>query len=250
MATKHILALLLILLMVSITPASAIRISENTGNLDNSAYQTQQTTNNDLEINGMTTDLDNIQSLINRINYDVENLKSDSKRLVTLWWNPWCWKITFGLIKDIFIQLKDIRISAKELRKIANEMRLEAEKIESENAQNNTNYIENESQSYVNAKEMSKELEKRLSVKFTPEPLKDNIKEGDIVQYKSQDKYYRYLSVYKIDANESFAVLEGSEGKRINVEKNRLYNIVAYKLVTSGPVNIKYVTSEANRIQL
>jgi VCBS repeat-containing protein len=76
-----------------------------------------------------------------------------------------------------------------------------------------------------------------------------DFKTGDIVQYKSQDKYYRYLQYIKTDKSTNTVQLKGAYNKNMIVPLDQFDTNTQLKLTTKNHINSSQVVNQAYQIQ-
>jgi hypothetical protein len=238
MRSKYVIALFFVFLVVSLTPASALSIVGT----------------NDKAVDNNNPSTDNIQEQMDQIQPQIAILKGESNSLIAklnrlkcIWYKPWCWGEASVLLKEMGTIIIQIRTTSNKLKGISEKLRSDSEKLYAE-VQNSYKTIDSTPNHIEDAKLMSKKLEERLKVAFTTTPA-NGLMVGDVVQYKSQNKYYRYLRVLRMEENEDFVVLEGT-GKNITVNKAQLSDLIVLKLIPSEPINGTKVVSTANQIQV
>ena len=237
MGNRNIILLLCVFLILSIIPACAINIAATNYEDDNYNNRTK---------NKIQEQLDLLKPQIDTINNDTNSLKDKSNRFKSIWYKPWYWGEAATLVKDMVILIYELQKTSGKVQETSDNICLEAKKLKTgdlneTNTTNVTKYYDK------NAEFISKKLEERLNITFTP-TQSNGLAVGDVIQYKSQNKYYRYLTVVRMVKNESSVVLEGSPGKNITINKAQLSKTL--KLVPSISINGTLVVLAANNIQL
>jgi hypothetical protein len=228
------LVFLVIILIISITPASATQIRQGTGNnsvLWLSDLLNKETGNNNTVYNINETEfyqyqIDQLNEEINndsdKLNEKIEELNKISK-----------WKI-FKLLKkakEIKSITQDIETKTQNLENLTNKLNDQVKSLGSSLEVDGDSYINNvdNPECEKDASTMAQELTKRLGTNFTAKDVDTSeLKKGDIIQYLSQGKYPRYLVVQDIKNNTEgllgntpidmpMLVLKGSGDKLIEV---------------------------------
>ena len=133
-----------------------------------------------------------------------------------------------------------LKENAEKIRKNANQMQ-NLQKLDN-NINNDTNVDKN---AWANADNMIKNLggySKSFSINKA-----ENLTKGDIVQYKSQNRYYRYLQYIKTEKNGN-VVLRGNQKKVIIISLKDLKKM-KYKLTSKTPINSSEIVTASYNIQ-
>ena len=231
------LCLCIVFLIVSITPASATIIGHLTGN-NNTASTVQKKEGLKQSIQNDQNQMDQLTEEINKdtddINVKLEKLKDTPK-----------WRI-FRLIK-IVLDMEDTSKSIK--HKID---RLDTLTKNFVNKQNlfDSNYTNDSSSGdeMTNAQNMAKELESNLNIYFEVTGCGGNYNVGDIVQYRDNNGYYRYVAIN--NTTENSITLEGKDHQLLTLTKATANNRIVYKLNPDTPINSYSVIDNAYNIQL
>jgi hypothetical protein len=232
---KHFLIFNILILVLSITPVSAVEISEVNTN------STMQDVNQSLilEINSQEKELKSFTDELNNHNAVIHDSLSYIK---SNWWKFWKWGTVFDTIDKINSETQKISDTASKLNEIAIKLQKNSEVLE-ENIKRDNN-----SQSPKDLKDadhMVNNISQRLNLNMRACNA-TNLTEGDIVQYKSQGKYYRYLKYVKTENNN--VILEGSKNKHIIVSKEEFETRTNLKFITNCTNNSKII-NEAYKIQ-
>ena len=183
---------LVIILIASITPATAALIHEaqSTNNSTDLVQNKMEDVNTNLDV--VEEDMNEIQEYTNSLNGDLNYIKNRARDYN---WKFWKWS---GISKDIMGALRNLVSNAKKLEKPANKLTEDALKLK-ETATLLSNTQDSNPTNYEDANQMAGELGKHFNTTFTAETVSANdVKKGDIVQYISQGKYPRYLKVVDI----------------------------------------------------
>ncbi|WP_048190365.1 hypothetical protein [Methanobacterium sp. SMA-27] len=243
---------LVIILIVSITPACATQMGEANGNNSTlwlTDFLNEWTGNNNTVANINETEF--YQYQIDRLNEEINN---DSDKLtvkIDEFNNIPKWRI-FKLLnkaKEIEPIAKDIKTKAQNLENLTNKLNDQVESLGSSFEVDGDSYINNvgNPECEEDASIMAQELTKRLGTNFTVKDVDaSELKKGDIVQYLSQGKYPRYLVVQDIKNNTEgllgnipidvpMLVLKGSGDKLIEVPSiNKCIQVYTRNEVDTG----------------
>lgn len=237
MVGKNFLIINIVILVLSITPVSAFEISQN-GSTDNSNSS------------------DYIDSLISKINSDENELQSSKDELdnhnaviddslsyiKSNWWKFWKLGTVFNKIDLIQSETQKISDIASKLNETALKLQKNSEELEENLKQNNNSQNPND---LKDANQMISKLNQHLNLNITT-GNSNNLTTGEIIQYKSQNKYYRYLKYIKTENNN--VILEGSRNKLITVSQEEFLRNSNLKFITNNSSNSKIV-NEAYKIQ-
>jgi len=235
MIGKNFLIFSISILVLSITPVSAVEISEQTANAAN------QNTNESLisainseqkELQNSTDEVENYNAVIND---SLSYIKSN-------WWKFWKWGTILDKIDLINSNAQKISDAATGLNETAIKIQKNSEQLEENLKQDNNTQSPND---LKDADQMINKLNQRLNLNLITDSA-NNLTEGDIVQYKSQNKYYHYLKYVKTENNN--VILEGSKNKHIIVPKEEFETRTNLKLITNCTNNSKII-NEAYKIQ-
>lgn len=191
----EVFCVFVIVLVVSITPSSAALIYQSS---DNSLSRSSVVDNViDQDVNG-------IESSVNVINGDLDYVKSRSKDYD---WRFWKWPAITSDILGAFSQMTSTSINMKgTVDNLNKNIKTSKNTPSSSNDVYNTNVTED-------AADMATVLSKRLKTTVTVEKVDaNNIKQGDIIQYVSQDKYLRYLEVKNVS--------NANNAKKVRTDEN------------------------------
>jgi|GEM_PF-2677732 len=235
MIGKNFFIFSILILVVSITPVTAVEISHN--------YSINHTNNTDSLITSINEDTSKIQSTTDEINNNKNIIEDDLNYIQSNWYKFW----KYGTIID---KLNDITDKSKELSNKASELNQTASRMQDTSKQLEENLNENETHENPNdrkdAEHIISTLNQRLSTVISISNI-TNLTEGDIIQYKSQNKYYHYLKYVKTENNS--VILEGSKNKLITVSNEEFKNGSTYKLNMDTPYNNSQIINEAYKIQ-
>ena len=241
MRNRYVIAMFVVFLIVSLTPASAINIA----GINNKVVKNSNPTTDNIQI-----EIDQLQPELNELNSDMASLNVKADQLKNIWYNPLHWNEAIITVNELCSIANSMQITSNKLHETSKKIELESTKLESQSQTELKQNKENKSTAEENAELISQELKKRLNIGFKYTPTSNNFMVGDIVQYKSLNKYYRYLTVVRNEKTENFVVLEGSSGKNITVNKEQLTGLATLKLVPQKPINSTKIISTANTIQL
>ena len=241
MRNRYAIAIFVVFLIVSLTPASAINIA----GINNKVVKNSNPTTEDIQI-----EINQLQPELNELNNDMASLNVKANQLKNIWYNPLHWKKAIITVSEMCSIANSMQITSNKLQETSKKLNLETAKLESQSQTELKQNKENKSTAEENAELISLELKKRLKIGFNYTPTSNNFMVGDIVQYKSLNKYYRYLTVVRNEKTENFVVLEGASGKNITVNKEQLKGLATLKLVPQKPINSTKIVSTANTIQL
>jgi len=177
----RVLIFFVIFLVISVTPASAVLISET---------NTKEGADTEVLYNTINNDINNLKSGTGSLNNDVDYIKSRARDIS---WKFWKWP---GIISDVVGAGYNILATSNKL------------KCPSYNLNNNINKLLDKAGNVQsdeglydlnNANEMADYLIMKYGVNFTLKNVSiSDIKKGDVIQYLSQDKYPRYLEVVDV----------------------------------------------------
>ena len=227
---------LVIILIVSITPATAIQIGQSTGN--GSTLWLSDLLNKEKGNNNTVYNINEIEFYQYQIDQLNEEINNDSDKLnvkIEEFNNIPKWRI-FKLLKkakEIEPIAKDIQTKTKNLENLTNKLNDQVESLGLSLEVDGDSYINNvgNPECEEDASTMAQELTKRLGTNFTAKDVDaSELKKGDIVQYLSQGKYPRYLVVQEIKNNTEgllgntpidvpMLVLKGSGDKLVEVPR-------------------------------
>jgi len=235
---RNFLIINILILVLNIVPASAVQISEY--NNTNSSTSQNNTESLISSINSETKDLQTSSDEIDKhngvINDSLSYIKSN-------WWKFWKWGNIVNKINEINSETQKITNLTSVLNTTAVKIQKDSEKLEKNFNQDNINGNPND---IKDARQMINKLQERLNVNISI-GNNTNMSQGDIIQYKSQDKYYHYLKYVKTENNN--IILEGSKNKLITISQNEFNNKTILKLITKTPSNNSKIINEAYKIQ-
>lgn len=238
MIGKNFLIVSILILVLSITPISAVEISENNGT--DSSNSSEVT---DSLISAINSDEKELQSSVDKLNISNNVIDNDLSYIKSNWWKFWKWGNILDKINDINSETQKIASTASELNVTASRMQINSEQLEKNSKQDALNQNPND---LKDANQMISKLNKRLNIVINT-TNSNNLTEGDIVQYKSQNKYYHYLKYIKTENNN--VILEGSKKKVITVSQDEFNNGTSLKLITNTSYNNSKIINEAYKIQ-
>lgn len=93
---------------------------------------------------------------------------------------------------------------------------------------------------------MASKLKDHFMVEFNVYPV-DVLSAGDVVQYKSQNKYYRYLQF--VESKEGNVELKGAYNTPVKIPVSGFDKAAKLKLKPVSPVNSSHVVNEVYYIQ-
>lgn len=224
-----ILCFLVVFLVASITPASATMLGQTDITLlqnNEQKDELKQTIGNyQNQIDQLTLELKNDSD---NLNLKAEEIKNTPK-----------WRI-FRIIKKAY-ELKDM---ANNLIDKTNNLETLTKNLEStqsqlDNIEGNENSIISDPS--LNAQNMANKLQSSLNAPFEVNACNGTLMIGDLVLYKTNNGYYRYLRVNNITENNF--ILEGKDKQLISVSKDQIGKIL-YVLKT-GMASDSYNGAEA-----
>lgn len=238
MIGKNFFIINLVILVLSITPVTAVEISESNGanNLNNSV-------NTDYLISSINSEEKELQNSVDKLNITNTDISDDLSFIKSNWWKFWKWATILDKLNDITSETQNIANMASEINVTASKMQKDSELLEIISKQDDMNQNPND---LIDANQMIKKLNNRLNINISTDNS-NNLTEGDIIQYKSQNKYYHYLKYVKTENNN--VVLEGSKNKLITVSQNEFKNATSIKLMTNTSSNSSKIINEAYKIQ-
>jgi len=235
MVGKNFLIITVVILVLSITPVSAVEISEL--NTNSSMQNVNQSLI--LEINSQEKELKSFADELNNHNAVIHDSLSYIK---SNWWKFWKWGTVFDNIDQINSETQKISETAFKLNETAIKLKKNSEELEENLKRDNNSQNPNDQK---DADQMVNNINQRLNLNIMAGNAK-NLTEGDIVQYKSQGKYYHYLKYLKTENNN--VILEGSKNKHIIVSKEEFETRTNLKFITNCTNNSKII-NEAYKIQ-
>lgn len=197
------LIFLVIILVVSITPASAGLANASNGNVNTIPKivipsKSEISDDNETSLKTIEQDTNEIQNYADSLDNDLNYVKH---RADDYNWKFWKWpKIT----KDILKTVPQIINTSDKLKGSVDKLNNEVENLGSSLEVDSDSYINNvdNPKCEKDARAMADKLTDREGTTFTVKNINaGELKKGDIVQYLSQDKYPRYLAVQEIKTN-------------------------------------------------
>ncbi len=212
---KNGFILLVVLLIVSIVPVSAAKMSEvlNNGN------------NIDEKLSTINTNSNEIKKVEDEITKHAANINDSANYIKDNWWKFWQWSEVSKHISTINSESKQLEANATDIQNKA--------QIITENSEEQVNQGNN---SYEDAQSMAKQLKDHFKIAFNIfKTSPSELKSGDIVQLETEKGYYRYLIFDKIDKENGFALFNGSNGKVNQIHVEQLPSLVKLKLTPNNP---------------
>lgn len=220
----RVLIFFIILLVISIAPASAMQMS---------GVQDISTDINEIKKNQAQLD-----PMLGSMCRDTEYINSRVGFTRDNWWKFWKWKEIWGIFTV------EVPGKAQNLKYSADQMKPYVENIEQNAANIKTTATKtaddtNDSQPQTITNNMTARLTDKLGINLMAITILDSnaLKEGDVIQYYSQNEYERYLSIHKIDVNDDFVVLKGVNGTLITVSKSDFKKNAQLQITTSLNTN-------------
>ena len=182
-----------IFLIISITPASAGLVGDYGNDTDQNGVRAVDDKDRFTGIeNSIENETNKIDGYMTGLNGDISYIK---KRSGDFTWKVWKWP---NIINDIICSMGNVLITAEKIQKLANDLKVSAQKLEA-SKNSSSDYVVTDQDLFGDANQMAVALTEKLDTKVTAKTVSNNeIKEGDIVQYLSQDQYPRYLIVKNI----------------------------------------------------
>jgi VCBS repeat-containing protein len=241
---KNFFILWTIFLILSITPACAAEIG---GEINNKIVDSQ--TNADEITNSINSDTDELETNYNEMKIHTDRMDNSLEYIKSNWYKFWKW----GTIKKKFTEIK---IEADSLKAISPRIKDSAEKIKADTSALQASLHQNSTKTYNdyyvdkdakgNADKMVNNIKRSLNVSLAVISAQ-NLTEGDIIQYKSQGKYYRYLQYVKTENGN--VVLKGSRNKIVTISQTDFDSMKKYKLSNQSQVNSSMIVNQAFKIQ-
>ena len=206
----------IICLIVSLTPISAVETADF---MNSSDIQSTEASIDD-NVNDIDALTDELNGHTNVINNDLNYVKSN-------WWKFWRW----SKVKSRISQIKD---EANQLTPITDQIVLKSQEIK----ENTTKLNElNNDDGFIDIDGLVVQIEKRMNLPYDHIDVSkpENFKEGDIVQYKSQGKFNRYLEYVKTDNLTKYVILKNKDNRYIALSQEYFNNITTAKLSPKTP---------------
>jgi len=242
MIKKKFFIIFLVLLIVSITPACAAQIGEFNNSNNN-------TSNNDSIISSINSDTEDTEAYYKDIQTHEANIDDSLNYIKNNWWKFWKWGSVKKKLDQIRNEADAISSIASNLKNSADKLKSDTQNLQNSQQQNDNNLNDNnitDGDAQKNANSMIKDINDKLNVTLATSNSQ-NLTEGDIVVYKSQNKYYRYLQYVKTENNN--VILKGSRNKVITVSEKDFKNLNKLKLINKSPVNSSIIVNQAYKIQ-
>jgi hypothetical protein len=225
---------MILVLILSITPVNAVEISENFNIVSPQSTESLISKINDEE-NDLKSSTDELNNHTDTIDESLDYIKAN-------WWKFWKWGTVMDKIDQISSETQKVTQSASKLNETALKMQENSEQLQDNLKQDN---ITPNPSDLKDANLMINHLTQRLNLNISTS-YPNNLSKGDIVQYKSQNNYYRYLKYVKTENNN--VILEGSKNKVITVSQEEFRNRTNLKL-TANNFNSTKIINEAYKIQ-
>lgn len=231
----------LVFLVVSLTPASATIMGQATGN-NNVKYPTE---NKELTKKQLKESITNYQNKIEQI---TEGIKDDSNKL----------NVKMEELKDI-PKWRILRLlkKANEVEKVAKDLEDKNQNLKTttknlNDAQTILDGVEStestdDGDAFINARDMADKLQSRLNTSFDFNAYNGALNVSDVVQYKTDNGYYRYVTVNNITENN--IILEGKDHHMLTLTKDKANSKILYKLKPSSAINSSNIVAAAYDIQ-
>lgn len=211
MIAKNGLILFVVLLVISITPISAIKIRDATN------YNNTDQTISDLE--KKANDLELLQ---NELKNHTTNIEDSMNFVKNNFWKFWKWR----QVKD---QLNQILKESRELNSLTDQLTDNVKDIESDSNKLNESINNSKSNASCSDDEFYREVEKRANTTLDISGP-TNFKQGDIVEYTSKKGNHKYLEFIKIDNLTSYVILKTSENKNIALSQEFFNKTASHKI--------------------
>ena len=227
---------------MSITPACAAEISQEKNNTKD------MQTNVDTLTKSIDNDTAEIETEYNDLKIHTDNINTCLNYIIGNWYKFWKWGTINKKFTEIKAESKLVQPISDKLKDSAEKISINAQKLQNlqqqyNNTNNDTLVDEN---AWANADNMIKNIEEDTKISLSINNVQ-NLTKGDIVQYKSQNKYYRYLQYIKTEKNGN-VVLKGNQNKVIVISLKDLKTI-KYKLTSKNPINSSAIVNKAYNIQ-
>lgn len=192
----------------------------------------------DNSLDSLDNNVNHLDSITKEIKSHRDKIEADMNYIAVNWYKFWKWD-------DLKSCIDDVNVQVDEMDAVTDDLRITSQKITQDvdvlNATNNTlnNSVDDDSvyagnDSYAQAKALVQNL-KALNIDAEiSEPT--NFKEGDIVQYYDEGKYYRYLEYRRIDNATNYVKLQ-DRNRNIFVSQAHFNGTATFKI--SSPNNSK-----------
>lgn len=217
MIRKDILVYIIVFLILSLTPATAVQLSEiNSNDLEKSF------THLDENMDKMNETYNNLTSHITVVLDKCRYLKENS-------WKFWEYK---QLLNEIIAIKEELQIS----NDLVNELVSDSQNMDEISKEIDGKFVKfqesNDSslKSLTDANKMAKELENKSGVKFTVSDINE-LEKDDIVQVRTKNGHYMYLSFIGMDNKNNTAIFQGNKKTITKIPKSSLNINVQHKLM-------------------
>ncbi len=200
---KSLIFYSVLFLIASITPASAFQVSKINNTLSNIDTKTSAIENASNEINIQNGQLND------SINYIQDN-----------WWKFWNWWTVCQKISQIYKAVDEINNNVKIVTTNVNEIKRDMVQLNVEQSLAGTN-----NDSYQDAQYLVFYLEAICRDITISNP--SNFTQGDLVQFKSQNKYYRYAEF--VNQTNNSVTLKGKD-KTVTISQENFTSMATLKL--------------------
>lgn len=201
-------SLFVLFLVVTMTPISATNIANSlnsTKNQTDNLYSSQNSIEEqkqlmENELSSIKNSTDSLNSTMEKISDRTTLIQDDINFILANWWKFWMWGEVGHKISELFSLISELQGYKDDIKTATYNINTAANKL------NNTpityNFDEN---SGIDATEIAYEIGKSLKIPISVVPIGSNndldLKEGDIIQYRSYNKHFRYLLVKNISKN-------------------------------------------------
>lgn len=218
-----------IFLIISITPINAIELNQS------------QSTNK--PITKINNDTQQLNEKITEINSYITKIQRSWDYVTSNWYIPWHWRTVSEKIDEIEAEADQLKSLKNEMDVLNKKIEEDSKKLQEESKDVNVTVDEGAQE---NAQEMVNNLKEDLGITLKISDA-TNLKEGDIVQYNSQGKYYRYLKFIKNENNS--VTLSNSHSQSIILSSNDCKEHIKLKLTPPSPIYSSKIVAQANQIQ-
>lgn len=210
-----------ILLVISITPVSAI---ETANAMDMTRSKTTEKT-----LDTFNNDMDHLQTVLDNAKIHMDRIKEDQDYIGNNWYKFWKWGKVSSSIDDINDQLEEMKTSVDDLETSSKSISSDLDALKTINSSLNSSSNDEsyDGDGYSSAESIALLLKaKNISVEIS-NPT--NFKEGDIVQYHDEGKYYRYLQYNGIDNKTNYVKLQ-NRNRNIMVSQEKFNQTATLKI--------------------
>ena len=220
---------MLYFLIISITPINAVELNQSKSTIH--------------PINTLNNDSKQLNKKITEIKSHTTRIQEYWDYIIDNWYIPWHWGAVSNKMDEIETEAYQIESIGKEMDVLSKKIEEDSKKLQEES--NNRNVTVDES-AEKNAHEIVKNLKEDLGLSLGVSQA-TNLKEGDIVQYKSQDKYYRYLKFIKSENNS--VILSNGHNNIIILSVNDCKEHIKLKITPPSIIYSSKIVDQANIIQ-